>query len=550
MKKISKKKACRNKINKRKKNSNRSIRNANKSKTSVKVLFQRPNTLKDYPDGYKGSFLGKEIYVSNSTVDCDLDGLENYLKCFNRLVLLRQLAVLSKQLFDNNSMQYQVDVSFNDYVVNDAVYYTIKYASDLVDRKMNQDELTYILKCCHKLRDDPSFFFDDSLATLLQYAYRQFMYQDRIFNQLARSYFIFSQLWQTIDEAKDLNIMDEIEKSLGLTYNEMLFFSIALFSNSDGYCFQYTEEDIKGFDLGRGVSISVESHKKFLDWCSLDFNLFCSEDNTIQSPLMVHPIIDTQLKPPHCDKNVYIVGSYYHLALKCTAGIFYLLSDRFNQGGGSNQFKVKYGYVFEAYIGQYLQHYFKTWTVSEEIEYGKQNIKTVDWIIFKNDQCILFEVKQSSITLKSKQIPNLDTIASDLKKNLVKAAKQLHRTKEAICSQNYPELKFLDRCTQFQHVIVTADPLHFANFIGKKLILAEFSEPISDFHIMSVYDFEYLVANQAAKENLFALLKDKQKNYREMDFKEFTLQKYPKGNVELDFLFASYNDLFIKIENE
>jgi hypothetical protein len=398
---------------------------------------------------------------------------------------------------------------------------------------------------CHKLFDKSIKSNEDVFEILMKLGYRQFRYQEPLFNLLARSCYIYFELWNNVPKASDLNVLEEIKNIIGVPYHVAIAFVMALVGNKDGYFFPYSKKELLAFGYALGEELDENCHVRFLKWCSSEYKTY-HDHRSFLNPLYLFPIIDTKTKPRNDLENVFIIASYINLYHKITTGIYYCLIDKFNYGSAKNVFKEKYGYVFESYVGILLKEHLKEWTIVPEIRYkkGKNFIDSVDWLVMKNDKLLLIEVKQSSVFLKSKMLAKLDIIKQDLKKTLIKAVKQLERTYTDIKLKSFPELSQFFDVNEIRMLIVTNDPFYNANSIGKKLIAEEIHKIDFDYDIINICEFETLLDNQLKSESLFDILSYKNLTQKEMDFKEYILEMYPNGIGQMHFLKIYYDKYF------
>ncbi len=249
---------------------------------------------------------------------------------------------------------------------------------------MNEEQLKIALRMCYKLFD--SNFTEthknaQEILTLI--AYRQFVFQEKAFNNFARSYYIFTDLWYRLPSTQDINILKEIESEIGIPYENALFFAYALVGNKNGHFWIYDAEKIHEFNSKTKLTFKLDSHKKFVKWCSGDYETILKE-NSLLPPFVTHPIVETKTKPTKTDGEVFMIASPHYIHDKVTYGMYFTLIDRFNKGGCNNKFKELFGIVFQEYVGDLLRFYFKTWEILPEIKYkkGKHNFQdSIDWFI-------------------------------------------------------------------------------------------------------------------------------------------------------------------------
>lgn len=500
---------------------------------------------------FKGTFLGKQIYCYDPQINCTEQDFENFSSQFNRIETLRVICSISCQLFHRGAeTHFFCDVPLREDIVLDLIYRVIKYCDDKNQKGMNDEEIKLALKMCYKLFD--SNFANSHLSSqeiLTKIAYRQFIFQEKTFNNFTRNYYIFTNLWYRLNRTKTIDILSEIESEIGTTYENALLYSYALIGNEKGHFWLYDKATVDEFNANTELNFTVDSHRKFVMWCSGTYTEIAKQDKLL-APFVIHPIIETKTQPLENKGDVFLIASPHHLHDKMTCGLYFLLAERFNRGGKNNKFKELFGIAFQEYVGEILKYYFKTWNVVPEIKYkkGKHQFQdSIDWFVMKDDKLIMIEVKQSSIYLNSKSDPSLKRIKDDLRKTILPGVKQLEISETDISSKQYPELEIFNSVKSFVKLIVVNDPLHNANFIVKSLMADEVNDLF--FQIININELEIFLSNQKDTESLFDLLyfKGVEIKKNEMDFKEFMISMFPESKKNVEFLKPIWDSFFSKI---
>jgi len=475
--------------------------------------------------------------------------MEEYLAKFNRMEMLRCLAIASYKIFKNHGDFFVNGVPIIPYIVHLAILRAVKCCTQDIERCPNDADMAYLFRMCHALVDNNKEELSlDPLELWMLYSYRQFPFQDRYFNAIARTIYLYRDLWPTINEASQIDCLVQIEKETGITLNEIMMYFLGAMACDTGFIFEYGQSDVELLAKRSSLILSQGSHLLFLNWCSGTCDQLLTMNKTQIPPLAIYPVIKTEFIPQGRTDEVYIITSYEYLLQKCTAGIFHLLGGVFDKGGGDNLFRVCFGKVFEAYVGKLLSTSLKSWKIIPEIAY-KKNKKLVcssDWFVLKGDRLIIIDVKHSALSLESKTTGSFSKIKNDLSQNLIKAVKQLDRTITDIQSDQYAELSVLRGAKKFQCVVVLNDTLHNANYIGRKLVQETLGELTFDLHVINIGELEDLLANLDRKQNLFGFLDEKAQYFGEMDFKEFVIRKTRKqgGLHHHSLLSDAYGSLF------
>jgi hypothetical protein len=500
-----------------------------------------------------GTFLGKKLYRYDPNIDCTEIDFQEYITQFNRTETLREICSISRELFHSSEQLSVIDnVPVNPDILCDFAYKVIKYCDETSMQVITESQMGHALKMCHKLLDVD--FVDsnkkDAISILTKISYRQFVFQQKNFNNFARNYYIFSDLWRRVPRAKNIDILSEIEDEIGIPYDWAILFAYALAGNKFGHFWIYDKKAIEELNEKTSLSLTVESHIKFVNWCNGDFEDILNHNSELP-PFVQYPLVATKFKPLVNKGEVFMIISQQFLHDKLTSGLYFHLIDRFRKGDSSNKFKELFGYVFQEYVGELLRYYFHSWDIIPEIRYkkGKGHFQdSADWFVKKDNKLLMIEVKQSSIFLKSKQNPSMDVIFSDLKKTIIKAIEQLSVTERDIKEKKYPELTTFKNVDSFVKLVVINDPLFNANFLVKTILKNEVED--LTFQIININDFETILSSQSHSESLFDVLYYKSLENNEMDFNEYIYKIFPEAQSDIEFLKPIWEGFFKDIRSE
>jgi len=494
---------------------------------------------------FVGTFLGKVLYKYDPKIECSEDDFIKFVSQFNRVETLRLICSLSRQLFHNQKQIFSFgEVPVREEILYDFGFRVIKYCGDKVKICMSDEQAELALKMCHKLSDTNLIRENhDAIEILTKISYNQFIFQQKNFNNFARNYYLYTNLWNRFQLAHEIDILCEIEDEIGLPFDHALLFAYALAENKHGHFWLYDQKAIDEINNKTGLSVTVEHHKKFIAYCSGVFEKILNQDGRLP-PFMRYPIIETKSSPLSNKGEVFMIVSQQFLHDRLTSSLYFSLSDRFNEGGKTNKFKEIFGYVFQEYVGELLKFYFKKWQVIPEIKYKKKKGQqdSVDWFVRKDDKLIMIEVKQSSIFIGSKYKPSMKSLVSDLEKTVMHAVEQLNISESDIKENRYPELSKFSDIRTFVKLVVINDPLFNANFLLKSILKNKVDDIA--FQIININDFEALLSCQKHSESLFAILFYKSIEHNEIDFNEYICNVYPDARSDIEFLVPTWDRFF------
>lgn len=494
-----------------------------------------------------GTFLGKELYRYNPIIDCTESDFREYAAQFNRTETLREICSISRELFHSSEKFLFIgDIPVYPDILCDFACRVINYCDDTSKLFITKSQMKHALRMCHKLLD--ADFVEskknDAITILTKISYRQFIFQQKNFNNFARNYYIYSNLWSRVPSAKCIDVLSEIEDEIGIPYDWAILFTYALAGNKSGHFWIYDKKTIEDVNKKTGLSLTVEAHKKFVKWCSGSYNDILKHKSELP-PFVQYPLVETKIMPLANKGEVFMIISQQFLHDKLTTGLYFHLMDRFRKGKKGNRFKELFGHVFQEYVGELLRFYFHSWDVISEIKYKKRkgNVQdSADWFVKKDNKLVIIEVKQSSIFLKSKQNPSMEVIVSDLKKTIIKAIDQLSVTEIDIKEKKYPELDIFNNIDSFVKLIVINDPLFNANFLVKTLLKNKIED--LTFQIININDFETILSSQSHAESLFDVLYYKSLENNEMDFNEYIYKIFPDAQSDIQFLKPTWEGFF------
>lgn len=485
----------------------------------------------------KGYINNKPIIVYDG-IKCSEKEYLGFIKELSKLEILRKLSELSSKIFASDDTIHTFnDIPLTEFSIQEISTDVLKYAYG------KNNDLTTLLNLYYETK---KYNKTDPEETFMAMSHAQFIYQHTILNQIARTILIYNEYWDKTKYETKIDIEHSIKEITNLSFKELLMIALMYLgaSKDSGFFRIIYHPD--------GHSLFEKNQIKFLKWCAADYSYFKTYNKPIP-PLLNYPIIQTKEKPLDTESEVYIIPSFTSLLYKITNGLYFSLSDHYSDGKKGNSFKTHFGNVFEHYIGELLNNSFKTWKVSPEIRYN--NSDSVDWLIYKNDNVILIEVKQSSIFLASKNTGEKEQISKDTETTIKKAIKQLYTTCDRIKKQDYKEFCFLKNIKNFEHIVVTYDPIYNANStvkeIIKKNIDKKFLSMADKTHIININDFENILYLQSEAESLFDILsyKNLEPKQKALDFKEYILETFNFEEIRNPFLDDVYNNVCGETEN-
>lgn len=522
---------------------------------------------------FAGKIFGKDAFSYSPDRNYTRFEVKKFLKPFKLNEALRLIGKLSATLFYqkideadkknkiinyngeelviNNENIFRVgNVPINISILAYIAMCLIENAKDSNQKVFKLSDLRQIGNMYYGL-DDPFFDNNDSKEALIRMGALQFEYELDWLHFLSRTIAIYKDIWPRLPECNQINIEQDIRDLSGLSFEEIAFLSwwfgrevctksIAVPDNPNVQIFNKTNID------------------KFVNWLSCDYERFREISNKDKqqykkgelniyekyrfNSLHKFPIIKSD------KNNGYVIPCMYLLSKRVTQGLYHEISEKYKLAGDkTNPFRRAFGAAFEEYIGILLRNSNPNFKVikSPKYSYKKKQQKTVDWIVLEGDKAVLIEVKQSGLFLKAKTTGELQEIKESLKKTIAEGVKQIIIFEENVKSGKFQELQQFKHVKFFERLVITYDPIFFtANILEEEVknILKGQIPQLFYWHVMSIEQFEHIVANKGLKFWEFLREKRISQTYKHQDFREYLF--YKKSPINNEFLINLWKDFF------
>jgi hypothetical protein len=232
------------------------------------------------------------------------------------------------------------------------------------------------------------------------------------------------------------------------------------------------------------------------------------------------------MKPIIKEKEIIYLPMPQLLYKAVTEGFFHWLCDQ----SSIENFRIKFGKnTFEQYVNNIL-----TWNSSYKIipefkyNVGKNELKSPDFMLIKNNEVILVEVKSTTPSIKLRYT-DVEEYSKQLEKAYGKALIQCLKKEKHIKSQSLYHEKLPDKINHVYFLIITLENFHIppSEFMKKnirEIVNREikFSED-RDFHALGVEVLEELIEQD--NRDIFQFLKQRENN-------GFTFKKFPSTEIK------------------
>jgi hypothetical protein len=516
----------------------------------------------------KDDFSGVDFYFYPPRWDTKRYSLEN-LRAFSKKFKLNEALCLIGKVSFSMFEKHEVYRLINNVPVQEHVLLylskcLIENSNDYRNRIMTPKDLAKACDMYLRL-EDPIETDGNGTSFLVRMSTQQSDAQHEMRYLLPRTLLIYKELWQTVKESQKLNVSDKISEVSGLQIEELLAIGLGYSMKSvAGYLYPFRVPDSENEVMKR--IFTKENQRKFLSWLSCDYNAFREYakrkginrpgyERFYFNPLVRYPMIKPDRNPVPDKESLFIVPVTRLIFERITRGLYFELSDHFQGSDGSNPFRTSFGYVFQEYIGWLIRNSIECAEIQREFSYRKGTKHTSDWLIIKDETCVLIEVKQSSIHLESRLLGQSSTLERDLAKTVARGVRQMWLFNSDVNRNLDPELRTLSGIEKVERLIITYDQVFFENSIIKDTvedILLKDGVVLPDgfhYHIISVEEFEYVLESYG--NDLYGFLLEKRSSpelYRK-DFRVYFRYKNPNGEFKNKYLDKKFDE-FVGVISE
>ncbi|MEO0645945.1 MAG: hypothetical protein AAFZ17_07310 [Cyanobacteria bacterium J06650_10] len=516
---------------------------------------------------FKATVAGKNIvtYVPRGNKKYTHQDISQYLKKFKLNDALRLIGEAAYNVFQHT--EGTPDSNGIPVTIGTLAYLSMHLIEDSNDYRSsdmtNETLLTAIDMYCG-LADPFMANNEDPLGCLLRAGAAQFDYDRELRHTIPRALLLYEEIWNEVEEAKDIDIADAIRDMTGLSLQELLILNFVFFSTAHKGYLQIVE-NLEQFPEPLREVLSLEKQQAFLNWISCsyqDFRTLSRADIPPSdeyehfrfNPLYLKPAITPDRTPKQGMEPVYITPVPTLINYRATNGLYFALSDYFRELTRNQDFRNAFGHVFQRYVGRILKQAFGEENVIAEWQYtDKKNRKdTPDWIVICNGRAILLEVKQSGLYLPAKKWAKEADIKKDLKRTIGKGALQMwifhNDLDRGICKPP----KKLDGVKISERIVVTFDRSYFLNSVMPDKVREIYPNLPADYHwhTIAVEELEYLLNTESDLASFLAQ-KRGEPDYDKMDFKDYhyhsradSKDSHELKNTYLDSIFETFFDGF------
>ncbi len=226
------------------------------------------------------------------------------------------------------------------------------------------------------------------------------------------------------------------------------------------------------------------------------------------------------------------------------------------------KFSEAFGSVFEKYLSRGIDEAgIKYWDGSQIKQKQRITRKSVDYMLFDENELILVEVKATEISPLAKVNPTDEILSNALRSNITKAVKQIFTVAHDVSEGVYDGVN-LNSISAFIVTYRTMYLGHFKDvwaeilsddilpFLAKEKIAYDII-PLTNIYFLSVNEWDQLMSAVKAGMSLTDLIKKAAKDDLKPETSKFLFGMHiaqSNDDIGLDFLETTFNNTFEKIE--
>lgn len=512
---------------------------------------------------FEGTMGGKDVitYTPKGHKQYNSNDIGQYLRQFKLCNALRLIGGLSHSLSNSyKGLQIIEGVPISNGTLAYLSMRLIENSNDYRGKDMTIGNLLIAVDMVFGLQDPFQKHKENPLGCLIRYGASQLDYEREVHHLLSRTLIIYEHLWSEVPGSTQADVSSAIQSFSGLTLQEMLVLSLALFHGAKNGFFRLFE-DIENCHIHLREYFEPDKQKAFANWISCGYKEFREKSRSDMpsaneyerfrfNPLHLKPAITPDRNPKPGFPQVYIAPIPTLIYEKVTRGLYFSLTKHFECEKG-NPFRSAFGSVFQEYVGLLLKQTFGEVNVQKDWKYGpKKHLRdTPDWFVIQNGAAVLIEVKQAGLYLNAKKWGELEQIGKDLTQSIGSGANQMWEFEQSIESGSCTVPDWLNGIEITERLVVTYDRSYFLNSILRgevKQLYPSISETYH-WHTIAVEELEYFLGIVGT--DFIEALKEKRLDPEgdRMDFRDYYARKYSQDDCINPYLDRVFDNFFSEL---
>jgi len=405
----------------------------------------------------------------------------------------------------------------------------------------------------------------------IQIAGSQFEYQLRQQHLLARTLFLYGDLWKKTPKANAILNHKELQRKgfPDIDLHSYLLLGFALTAQAkNGFVTGYNnQKQIE--ELSAHFDLTEVKQTAFFNKLSISYKEFRSKARKEFSSMpkiaglpdmrydrfRMNPILETPFIIPDAklgSLQPYLTPIPALILNKITRGLYFDLSTIFREKR-SNIFRDAFGHVLEEYVGILLNNSLDTrsFQILRGDDIIAHGVKKPDWIVLYGNTCVLIEVKETGLNKNARILGDEKEMIKSLSK-IKDGVVQLSEFEQAIDTTE--SLKFLKHYPLRERMIVTYTDDYMKNTLLQSAIYDMFVAETDNnrrppqYHLITLDELEFLLS--VPNLHLFRLLNSKKRNRdtAPMDMGDYLAMRPDAGRLNNRFLDEKYHNFFMPIE--
>jgi len=307
----------------------------------------------------------------------------------------------------------------------------------------------------------------------------QFPYEPGLFGEFARAFYLYDEIPSMLKSSEGIPGFDfhsSFQEKGGVSVVDFIATSFFVYSVSK-HSFAINTELFQKARRKGVVLPAQKTVRKVLALLSADKAKYVDLYERRKCPdrryrmYDFNPILTYPLVKPCQGKQFATAGTeFFHaplpdlIASRISTGIFYDMFNAYSSEGG-NTFSDYFGYVFEAYVGQVLNHSTRGDVLYSENRirsfYPSRKGKAPDWILEEESALVLIECKATRFSRAAQSVASEEAINNSLAQ-VLKGLLQLASFRDA-CKSRIQELTVFHTYSKLYNVLITLETLPLVN---------------------------------------------------------------------------------------
>lgn len=436
------------------------------------------------------------------------EDLRNFLRQYNSHEAISRVCLASSYLLTMDQAYAEEEgIPLTGWGLAHIAKDILRVSSETSIRDFGLDELRRALVIFENLPEpietaDPERQPFEHYRTAVRMANLQHPFQERLFLALARTSLLLEDSMDQTARGPDIDIPAAVAEVYGLPISEIIRIGVLIVVSARARpsairsLAKLSRSDLPMFadELRAG---SLRQFSQAFGARREDFRVAC---DVPVAPAQVEKYAFNELRRTPLimiDEDRFYLPVPPFLVQAVSTGLYFSLAEHFRKDR-ANDFREKFGHVFEEYVGRILREGVESGQgkleILPEISYGRGRLPP-DWIVIRDHDAILIECKSSQLSVKAKASIDEAVLDESVERVFHKSVSQISDFVEFLNENpsRVPQLRDVER---FYGLVVCYVPLYLANSVFREMFGATIRMPrrLEDHQFASINEFENLIS--------------------------------------------------------